>query len=93
MPHSFEESKDQIARLVRHFPTNKTAYTASDYKEAHARHEFIDPLFISLNWDVHNQQQSSPDYREIVVEDSLEVEGLRRHLTGKLTCWFMGCPV
>jgi hypothetical protein len=78
MPHSFEHSKDQIARLVKHFLTNKTAYTASDYKEAHARHEFIDPLFVSLNWDVHNQQQSAPDYREVVVEDSLEVEGQKK---------------
>ena len=49
MPHSFEQSKDQIARLVKHFLTNKAAYTASAYKEAQTRHEFIDPLFVSLN--------------------------------------------
>ena len=78
MPLSFEQSKDQIARLVKHFLTNKAAYTTSTYKEAHARHEFIDPLFISLNWDVNNQQQSAPDYREVVVEDSLEVEGQKK---------------
>jgi hypothetical protein len=41
----------------------------------YARQEFIDPLFAALNWDVHNSQRAAPDYREVVVEDSLEIEG------------------
>jgi type I restriction-modification system DNA methylase subunit len=75
MSFTFDQSKDEIARLVKHFETNKNSYLAPGYKEAHARQEFIDPLFIALNWDVHNQQQAAPDYREVVVEDSLEMEG------------------
>jgi hypothetical protein len=75
MTYTFDQSKDEIARLVKHFETNRVAFLASAYKEAQARQEFIDPLFIALNWDVHNQQQTAPDYREVVVEDSLEMPG------------------
>jgi len=78
MPHTYEQSKDEIARLVKHFDTNKSAYFSSAYKEAHARQEFIDPFFIALNWDVHNQKQAAPDYREVIVEDSLDIEGQRK---------------
>jgi len=75
MSHTFDQSKDAIARLVEHFAVNRNAYLAPHYKEAHARQEFIDPFFEALNWDVHNHQHAAPDYREVVVEDSLEIEG------------------
>jgi type I restriction-modification system DNA methylase subunit len=75
MAPAFEESKDAIARLVKYFATNREQYCASDYKEAHARQEFIDPLFAALGWDVANTKQAAPNYREVVVEDSLEIEG------------------
>ncbi len=78
MPFSFEGSKDEIARLVKHFATNKAMYVAPAYKEAHARQEFIDPLFVALNWDVHNYQQAAPDYREVILEDSLDIEGQKK---------------
>jgi len=78
MPYTFEQSKDEIARLVKHFATNRTQYLAPAYKEAHARQEFIDPLFIALNWDVHNSQRAAPDYREVVVEDALDIEGQKK---------------
>ncbi|MGD0172872.1 MAG: TaqI-like C-terminal specificity domain-containing protein [Anaerolineales bacterium] len=74
MAYTFDQSKDEIARLVKHFETNRAAYLATAYNEAQARQEFIDPLFIALNWDVHNQQQAAPDYRDVVVEYSLEME-------------------
>src|SRR3990170_4419846 len=78
MAPAFEESKDAIAQLVKHFATNREQYCASDYKEAHARQEFIDPLFVALGWDVANTQHASPNYREVVVEDSLEIEGQKK---------------
>jgi hypothetical protein len=77
-PYSFEQSKDAIASLAKHFATNRVQYLAATYKEAHARQEFIDPLFVALNWDVHNSQQAAPDYRGVVVEDSQDVEGHKK---------------
>ncbi len=60
------------------FAANRLAYQASAYKEAHARQEFIDPLFAALGWDVANAQHAAPDYREVVVEDSLEIAGQKK---------------
>jgi len=68
-------SLDLIARLVQQFHTNRAAYHAPEYKEAHARQELIAPLFIALGWDVHNEKRAAPQYREVILEDSLEVEG------------------
>lgn len=78
MPLTFEQSQTAIARLVKHFATNQAQYRAPAYKEAQARQEFIDPFFAALNWDVYNAQHAAPDYREVVFEDSLEIEGQRK---------------
>jgi len=34
-----------VKRLVERFERNRDAYRSSDYNEAQARHEFIDPFF------------------------------------------------
>jgi hypothetical protein len=74
----YNASLDQIAVLVKQFRTNLAAYHAPGYKEAHARQDLIDPLFIALGWDVHNAQHAAPQYREVIPEDSLEIEGQRK---------------
>jgi hypothetical protein len=78
MPLTFEDSKGEIAQLVRHFTTNRDAFRAPAYKEAQARQEFIDPFFSALGWDVRNAQGAAPDYREVVFEDSVEIEGQKK---------------
>jgi len=78
MPLTFEQSKDIVAQLVKLFAANRAAYRAPAYKEAHARQDFIDPLFVALGWDVRNEQRAAPDYREVVFEDSLEIEGQKK---------------
>jgi hypothetical protein len=45
---TFAAGQDEIARRVKQFQTNLKAYHAPDYKEAHARQELIDWLFIAL---------------------------------------------
>ena len=75
MPITFAQSQDEIAALVKHFRTNFNAYHAPGYKEAHARQEFIDPMFMALGWDVYNAQHATPQYKEVIFEDSLDVEG------------------
>ena len=59
---TFTESLDQIAGLVKHFNTNRSAYLAPTVKEAHIRQSLIDPLFIALGWDVHNTRKVAPQY-------------------------------
>ena len=85
MPITFEQSKDEIARRVKQYLTNRAQYRATAYKEAHARQEFIDPLFIALGWDVHNSQRLAPDYRVDLKADPAPAYQLRRYAwSGKL---------
>jgi type I restriction-modification system DNA methylase subunit len=75
MASTFEQSQREIGRLVGHFRINQAAYRGAGYKEAQTRLELIDPMFMSLGWDVGNAQHAAPAYREVEVEASLEVEG------------------
>jgi len=77
-PLTFQQSLDEVAALVKHFHTNRAAFLKTDYKEAHARQELIDPLFIALGWDVHNAGRAAPDYREVILEDTLDIEGQKK---------------
>ena len=74
----YNTSLDLVARLVKQFHTNRAAYHAPEYKEADARQELIDPLFVALGWDVHNEQHNAPQYREVIPEKSLDVEGQKK---------------
>lgn len=78
MQITFEKSVDEIALLVKQFRTNRASYLAAAYKEAHARQEFIDPFFMALGWDVHNDRHYAPDYREVIFEDTLEIAGQKK---------------
>ena len=43
-----------IMELVERFHRNRDAYRSGHYNETQVRHEFIDPFFIALGWDVNN---------------------------------------
>ena len=64
-----------IQRLVQQFEANRDAYRSGRYNEAQLRQEFLNPFFEALGWDVSNQKGYSIDYREVVHEDSIDVEG------------------
>src|ERR1019366_8678312 len=72
---TFESGKEEIAKRCRYFTTNRQAFEASGIKEAHIRQSLIDPLFEALGWDVRNTEKTAPQYREVIPEDSLDVEG------------------
>ena len=75
MNMTFEEGKDRVARLCRYYETNHQAFHALGVKEAHVRQSLIDSFFEALGWDVRNTAQTAPQYREVIPEDSLDVEG------------------
>ena len=75
MSKSFEQGKDEVVRLCRYFATNAQAFLAPGVKEAHVRQSLIDPFFEALGWDVRNTAMAAPQYREVIPEDSLDVEG------------------
>ncbi|HPL13788.1 MAG TPA: TaqI-like C-terminal specificity domain-containing protein [Candidatus Aminicenantes bacterium] len=78
MSKTFDQGKDEVAKLCRFFETNEPEFRAAGVKEAHIRQQLIDPFFISLGWDVRNAAMIAPQYREVVPEDSLEIEGRQK---------------
>ena len=78
MSKTFEAGKEEIARLCQHFETNRQRYLGPGIKEAHVRQSLIDPFFEALGWDVRNQAMTAPQYREVIPEDSLEIEGQQK---------------
>jgi len=78
MSKTFDQGKEEVARLCQYFATNRQAFLAPGVKEAHIRQSLIDPLFESLGWDVRNTAMIAPQYREVIPEDSLDVEGQQK---------------
>ena len=66
---------EEISKLVERYTNNRKQYISSGYKETEVRREFLDPLFKALGWDVDNEQDFAEQYKEVVHEPSLEVEG------------------
>lgn len=64
-----------IHQLVAKFSENCEAYRSGRYNEARLRQEFLDPFFAALGWDVYNTKDVAPEYSDVVIEESLEVEG------------------
>jgi hypothetical protein len=78
MPITFDLAQAAINQLVAHFKTNQALYHAPTYKEAQARQEFIDQMFVYLGWDVYNEERAAPQYREVEVEPTQDVEGEKK---------------
>jgi len=75
---TFDQGKEEVARLCQYFATNRQAFLAPGVKEAQVRQSLIDPLFEALGWDVRNTGMVAPQYREVIPEDSLDVEGQQK---------------
>lgn len=64
-----------IHQLVITFDQNRESYRSGKYNEAQLRQQFLDKFFTALGWDVGNTHGYPPENCEVVIEDSLEVEG------------------
>ena len=78
MSKTFDQGKEEVARLCQYFATNRQAFLAPLVKEADIRQSLIDPFFEALGWDVRNTARVAPQYREVIPEPSLEVEGQQK---------------
>ncbi len=70
-----ETAKQEVAKLVQIFKNNINQYKLSTYKEAQVRKEFIDKFFRLLGWDIDNEQGFSEQFKEVISEDSIKIEG------------------
>ena len=78
MSKTFDQSKDEVAKLCRYFANNRQSFLAPGVKEAHIRQSLIDPFFEALGWDMRNAAMAAPQYREVITEDSLDIEGQQK---------------
>jgi hypothetical protein len=72
---TIDQGKEKVAKLCQYFATNREVFLAPGINEAHVRQSLIDPMFEALGWDVNNRAMNAPQYREVIPEDSLDVEG------------------
>lgn len=70
-----ETFKKKLQQLVDHFLDNEVYYKSKDYKEDHLRQEFLNPFFKALGWDMDNEEGNAPQYREVIHEDRIEIDG------------------
>jgi type I restriction-modification system DNA methylase subunit len=70
-----ETFKTKVQKLVEQFSDNEPYYKSSKYKEDELRQEFINSFFKALGWDMDNEQGFAPQYREVIHEDRIEIEG------------------
>lgn len=64
---------DEVKRLVENFDRHIDKYKDGTYNETQVRVDYLDPLFIALGWDVHNEKGYAEAYREVSHEFSLKV--------------------
>ncbi|MBU1136199.1 MAG: N-6 DNA methylase [Nanoarchaeota archaeon] len=70
-----ETAKQEIEKLVKTFRDNINQYKLPTYKEAQVRKEFIDKFFKLLGWDVDNEKGLPEQFKEVISEDSIKIEG------------------
>jgi hypothetical protein len=65
-----------VQGLVQRFRENYHEYTRthSDYNETLLRIDFLNPFLAALGWDVENKKQAPQHLREVVHEDTVQVD-------------------
>ncbi len=70
-----EEKLKKLKSLIQKFSQNIQEYKNPNYNEANLRLEFLNPFFELLGWDVRNEQNFHINYKEVLVEERIDVYG------------------
>ncbi|MCO5142571.1 MAG: N-6 DNA methylase [Oligoflexia bacterium] len=68
-------AKTELKKLVDNFKEHIESYKAPDYNEATLRIDYLNKFFKILGWDVDNNKNLPPSYREVITEDKVQIEG------------------
>lgn len=81
----FETRKQQLQSLVAQYIRERDQYVRSTsiYNETQLRADFLDPLLEILGWDVKNVRGVPQYRREVILEDTVEIEDDEVELTRK----------
>lgn len=69
-----EEGLAQLNELVNAFIKGGKAFKTSSYNETQFRSDFIDPFLMSFGWDVDNNSAKTQFLRDVIQEESIDVE-------------------
>lgn len=75
LEHQKNIAKTELKKLVDNFKEHIESYKASDYNEATLRIDYLNKFFKILGWDVDNNKNLPPSYREVITEDKVQIEG------------------
>jgi hypothetical protein len=64
-----------VLDLIDRFDSNLSSYKSGQYNETQVRHEFIDPFFEALGWDINNRQGYAEAYKDVIHEDAVKIGG------------------
>ncbi|MBZ0296992.1 MAG: Eco57I restriction-modification methylase domain-containing protein [Anaerolineae bacterium] len=80
-----ESRKQQLQALVAQYVRDRDQYVrlTSTYNETQLRADYLDPLLEILGWDVKNERGLPQYRREVILEDTVEVEDDEAELTRK----------
>src|SRR5688572_15017133 len=67
-----------IPHLVEHFDQQRQIFRSGNYNETRLRREFLDPFFEALGWDMTNRDRLAEMYKDVIHEDSLDIEGANK---------------
>ncbi|GLU43280.1 Eco57I restriction-modification methylase domain-containing protein [Allomuricauda sp. NBRC 101325] len=71
---SKEEGLAQIKELVESFKKDYKTFKDSKYNETQLRNDFVDALLMSFGWDVDNNARKNQFLRDVIQEESIDVE-------------------
>lgn len=69
-----KESFEQLKVLIAAFEKEHAVFIAPKYGEEQLRGDFINPLLKTLGWDVDNEATKSQFLRDVIQEESIDVE-------------------
>lgn len=80
-----EQRLQTIRVLVSRFDQHRAEYIRAnaDYNETQLRTDFLNPFLVALGWDVFNEKQAPQHLREVVHEDTVEIEDANTTFTKK----------
>lgn len=70
-----EQKIEKLTKLVNKFSKYIDEYKNPAYNESDLRLEFLNPFFELLDWDVRNEENNHINYKDVVVEERINVYG------------------
>ena len=77
--NSKQTAKEKLSNLIESFKKNIKYYNSEEYLEASVRGDFIDKFLQILNWDVNNENELAPQYKEVILEAKTNIKGIVKH--------------